>query len=219
MKRYLSIMALVLFAVPAFAQQPDESALRELGMGALFADGNLALRQLQRGDDPVQQLKRFFAQAKLPLTQAQERQLQPMVDAQIKALEVAGQNEEAIRAANQDFTRKSNEVFTLEQRAELRRYRTEQIMMRGGFPALRLTLENAQTPFTPDQEKQVAAIYTDFNQKLNQVPRDAKGIPDRAELDKLENQQLGKVVRMLTPAQRKALAASRQGTLVSKVRP
>jgi len=220
MKRYLSIMALVLFAVPAFAQQPDEeSALRELGMGALFADGNLALRQLQRGDDPVQQLKRFFAQAKLPLTGAQERQLQPMVDAQIKALENAGQNEEAIRAANQDFTKKSNEVFTVEQRAELRRYRTEQIMMRGGFPALRLILENAQTPFTPDQEKQVAAVYSEFNQKINQLPHDAKGIPNRAELDKLENQQLGKVVRLLTPAQRKALAASRQGTLVSKVRP
>jgi hypothetical protein len=219
MKRYLTVAALVLFVAPAFAQDPEESALRELGMGALFADGNLALRQFQRGDDPVQQLKRFFSQAKMPLNSAQERQLKTLVDAQIKALETAGQNEDAVRLANLDFTRKSNEVFTAEQRAEFRRYRTEQIMMRGGFPALRLTLENAQAPLAPDQEKQVQTIYTDFNRQVNQLPKDAKGTTDRAELDKLENQTLGKVVRLLTPAQRKALAASRQGSLVSKIRP
>src|SRR5262249_33775279 len=153
MKRYLWIMSLVLGVTPAFAQDPEEATLRELGMGAIFADGNLALRLLQRGDDPVQQLKRFFAEAKLPLNSMQERKLNSIVDAQVGALQAAGQNEEAIHKANQEFTRKSNEVFTPEQRAELRRYRTEQIMMRGGFPALKLTLDNAQTPFTADQEK------------------------------------------------------------------
>ena len=219
MKRYSWIMALAVFVAPAWAQDPEESILRELGMGAIFADGNLALRQLQRGDDPVQQLKRFFAQAKMSLSSAQEKQLNALVDAQIKALEAAGQNQEAVRQANQEFTRKSNEIFTPDQRAEFRRYRTEQIMMRGGFPALKLTLENAQAPFTPDQEKQVEAIYDDFNRQVNQLPHDAKGIPVRNELDKLENGSLGKVVRLLTPAQRRALAASRQGSLVSKVRP
>ena len=44
MKRHLAIVALILFAAPAFAQDPEESVLRELGMGAIFADGNLALR-------------------------------------------------------------------------------------------------------------------------------------------------------------------------------
>jgi len=219
MRRYSWIMALAIFVAPAWAQDPEESILRELGMGAIFADGNLALRQLQRGDDPVQQLKRFFGQGKLPLSSAQEKKLNTLVDDQIKALQAAGQNEDAIRQANQDFTRKSNEIFTPDQRAELRRYRTEQIMMRGGFPALKLTLENAQTPFTPDQEKQVQTLYNEFNRQVTQVPHDAKGIPVRAELDKLENEALGKVVRLLTPAQRRALAASRQGSLVSKVRP
>ena len=219
MRRYLGIVALVVFAVPVFAQDPEEAFLRELGMGALFADGNLALRQLQRGNDPVQQLKRFFLEAKLPLTSAQERQLNQVVDAQIKALQNAGQNEEAVRRANIEFTRKSNEVFSAEQRTELRRYRTDQIMMGGGFPALRLVLENAQTPLTPEQEKQASLLYIDFNRQVTQLTRDFKGIPDRAELDKLENEALGRVVRLLTPAQRRALSASRQGSLVSKVRP
>src|SRR5262252_2174927 len=219
MKRHLPIVGLILFAVPLFAQDPEESVLRELGMGAIFADGNLALRQLQRGDDPVQQLKRFFIEAKLPLTTHQERHLKSIVDAQIKALQAAGHNEEAVRQANQEFTRSSNEVFTAEQRTELRRYRTEQIMMRGGFPALRLTLENAQTPLTPEQEKQAQALYADFNRQVAQLGRDSSGVPDRADLDKLEGEALSKVVRLLTPAQRRALAASRQGSLVSKVRP
>jgi hypothetical protein len=219
MKRHLWIVALILFAAPAFAQDPEETVLRELGMGAIFADGNLALRQLQRGDDPVQQLKRFFIEARLPLTSQQERRLESIVDAQIKALQAAGQNEDAVRQANQEFSKKSNEVFTTEQRAELRRYRTEQIMMRGGFLALRLTLENAQTPLTSEQEKQAQALYSEFNRQVAQLARASNGIPDRADLDKLESEALGKVVRLLTPAQRRALAASRQGSLVSKVRP
>jgi hypothetical protein len=220
MKRCLWIVVFVLGVAPAFAQDPEEATLRELGMGALFADGNLALRMLQRGDDPVQQLKRFFAEAKLPLSSTQERKLNSIVDDQISALQAAGQNEEAIRRANQDFTRKSNELFTVEQRAELRRYRTEQIMMRGGFPALKLILDNAQTPFTGDQEKQVQAVYAEFSKQVTQLSRDAKGFPVRAELDKLEGEALGKVVRLLTPVQRRALAASRQGSLISsKVRP
>ena len=222
MKRYLWIATLVIVsAAPVFAQQqnPEESALQELGMGALFADGNLFLRQVQRGDDPVQQLKRFFQQAKMPLNSTQQRGLEALLDKQIEALVAAGQNQEAVRKANQDFTRKSNEIFSSEQRAELRRYRTEQIMMRGGFPALQFTLEEAQTPMTLDQERQVLAVYTEFQQQVTQLQADSKGVPNRAELDKLENSALGKVVRLLTPVQRKALATSRQGSLVSKIRP
>src|SRR5678816_3711074 len=128
MRRFLWIMALICISVPAFAQDPEEAFLRELGMGALFADGNLAFRQLQRGNDPVEQLKRFFAEAKLPLTSAQVRQLNSIVEVQIKALQSSGQDEDAVRRANRELSRKSNEVYTGDQRAALRRYRTEQIM-------------------------------------------------------------------------------------------
>jgi hypothetical protein len=220
MKPWLCIFALVLCAMPVFAQvQPEEDLLRELGMGGTFAFGNLAVRDLQRGLDPVQQFKRFFAEAKVPLTSAQEKRLNSVVDAQVEAIVAARNEEDAIRRLNADYNRKITEILTQQQRAELRRYRTEQIMMRGGFQALKLVLENAQTPFTPDQEKEVEAIYLDFDRQVDRLPKGPKGVANRADLAQLENASLGKVVRLLTPAQRKALAASRQGAIVSRVRP
>jgi hypothetical protein len=214
-----AIALLIAGTSTAFPQELDEAEiLRQLGMGGTFAMGNLALRDYQRGNDPVQQLKRFFREAKLPLTGAQERQLNTAVETQMKTLQALPDqnNEEALRRANVEFTRKTNEILTAEQRAELRRYRTEQIMMRGGFPALRLILDNAQTPMNPEQEKQVQALYEDFNRQVNQLARDAKGTTDRGQLDKLENAALAKVIRLLTPPQRRALAASRQGPLTRK---
>ena len=218
MRRFVWVLALFLSAAPLIAQE-TEDLLRDLGMGGTFALGNLAVRDVQRGNDPVQQLKRFFAEAKLPLSSAQQKQLNTIVDAQIKALVAAGENEDAARRINQEYTRKVNEALTADQRAELRRYRTEQIMMRGGFQALKLVMENAGAAFTPEQEKQVAAIYVDFNRQINDLAAAGKGTPNRAELDKAENEALGKVVRLMTPAQRRALAASRQGSITSKVRP
>src|SRR5262245_34515103 len=189
MRLSVCILALALSAAPAFAQQEpsEEQILRDLGMGGTFALGNLAVRDLQRGNDPVQQLKRFFSEARLPLSSAQQKQLTAVVDAQVKALTASGEDEDAARRINQEYTRKVNELLTPDQRAELRRYRTEQIMMRGGYQALRLIMENAQTPFTEEQEKQVQGIYIDFNRQLDQVLRDAKGKPNRAEMDKMEN--------------------------------
>ena len=218
MKRYLWVFALALSTAPVFAQDTEESVLRELGMGGLFAIGNLALRDVQRGNDPVQQLKRFFAEEKLPLSSVQERQLNSIVDAQVRALE-ASQSDESARQVNQEYTRKVNEALTLDQQRSLRRYRTERIMTRGGFQALKLILDNAQTPFTPEQETQVQSLYAEFNRQVDQLARDSKGAPDRAQLDKLQSETLGKVVRLMTPTQRRALAASRQGSITAKGRP
>ena len=220
MKLPVWIFVVALCSAPAFAQETsEESVLRELGMGGTFGLGNLAVRDIQRGNDPVQQLKRFFAQSKFPLTSAQEKQLNSIVDAQAKALLAGADNEDVVRRINLEYTRKVNEVLSQDQRGELRRYRTEQIMMRGGFQALRLLMENAETPFTPEQEKQIQGIYGDFNRQVDQLTRDAKGKTDRAQLDKLENEALGKVVRLMNPPQRRALAASRQGAITSRVRP
>ena len=218
--KYLALLVLILSAaVPAFAQDDEEQAIRELGMFGTYSAGNLALWDIRRGNDPIQQMERFFAQAKLPLTSAQEKTLSGIVDLEAKALQVAGQNEDAVRRVNADYNKKLNELLTADQRAELRRYRTEQIMLRGGFPALKLVLENGNAPFNEEQEKQVQALYLEFNQKVNALVKDKQGNPDRAELTTLENQELGKVVRLLTPEQRRALAASRQGPFNARVKP
>jgi len=220
MRRWLWIVGLAFCAVPALAQVPtEEDLLRQLGMGGTFAAGNLAVRDLQRGLDPVQQFKRFFVETKLPLTSTQEKSLGALVDSQVQAIVAANEDEQKIQQLNLEYNRKIADLLTPQQRAELRRYRTEQIMMSGGFEALKLVLENAQAPFTPDQEKAVRAIYVDFDGQVDRLPRPAKGATNRAELDRLENAALGKVVRLLTPAQRKALAASRQGSITSKIRP
>jgi len=219
MKHYVGFLVLVLCAAPAFAQEAEESALRELGVFGIYSTGNLALRDIQRGNEPVQQLKRFFSEAKLPLTGVQEKQLNTIVDGTVKGLEAAGENEDGLRRINTEYMRKVNEALTMEQRAELRRYRTEQIMMRGGFQALKLILENAQSPFTEEQEKQVLAVYVDLNRQVDQISKSAKGAPDRVQLSKLEGEQLGKVVMLLTPAQRRALVTARQGKFAARVRP
>jgi hypothetical protein len=220
MKYHVAFFAVILTVSSTFAQDAeDSSVLRELGMFGVYSLGNLALNDAQRGNDPVQQMKRFFIQAKLPLTSAEEKQLNVIVAGQIKALVAAGENEDAVRRVNADYTKKVNDTLTADQRAELRRYRTEQIMLRGGFPALRLILENGNAPFAVEQEKQVQALYLDFNRQVDAMMKESKGNPDRAQLAALENQELGKVVKLLTPEQRRVLAASRQGPVNAHFKP
>ena len=106
MSRFVWVLALVLSAAPGFAQADPEELLRELGMGGTFALGNLAVRDIQRGNDPVQQFKRFFAQAKLPLSSSQEKQMKSIVDAQVKALVANG---EIMRKATAESMRNTRE--------------------------------------------------------------------------------------------------------------
>src|SRR5215471_3172321 len=100
MKYGIVLGILILAAEPTFAQAPEEDAIRELGMFGVYSLGNLALSEIQRGNDPVQQMKRFFSQAKLPLTSAQEKTLSGIVDSGVKALQGAGQNDDAMRRVN-----------------------------------------------------------------------------------------------------------------------
>jgi hypothetical protein len=218
MKHYAWFLVLVLCAAPAFAQEDEQSALRELGVFGVYSLGNLALGDIQRGNEPVQQYKRFFSQTNLPLTGQQEKKLNSIVDDTVKALRATAADPNAARRINAEYMKKINETLTAEQRAELRRYRTEQIMMRGGFQALKLIMENAQVSFSDDQEKQVQTLYMDLDRQIGQLPKDSQGALDRAQLLKLEGAQLGKVLALLTPPQRQALLASRRGPLNGRVK-
>src|SRR5204862_590822 len=111
MKRFVWIFALLLSAAPAFAQDPEE-ALRELGMGGVFATGDLALRDLDPSTDPVLQLKRFFAEAKLPLTTDQQKRLEAIIEAQRKAMHSNTQGGESTMRMNMEFMRRINGVLT-----------------------------------------------------------------------------------------------------------
>ena len=219
MKYFAWFLVLILSAAPVFAQDAEEAALRELGIFGVYSLGNLALADIQRGNEPVQQLKRFFSEAKLPLTGRQEKQMTAVVDDAVKALQSNVGNEDAARRINAEYMKKLNETLTPDQRAELRRYRVEQIMMRGGFQALKLIMENAQAPFTEDQEKQVQTVYVELARQIGQLTKDSKGNVDRSELLQLEGGQLRKVLALLTPDQRRALIASRRGPVTGHVKP
>src|SRR5215831_13513501 len=145
MKYGLCILVVMLQIGPALAQQPtgqpDEDTLRELGMMGSYALGDLALNDIKRQSDPLAQLKRFFVEAKLPLTSSEERQLRSAIDTAIQGLQGA-KDDAAVRRANQGFTKNMFAALTPDQQTVLRRYMNEQIMLRGGFPALKLLLEN-----------------------------------------------------------------------------
>ena len=219
MKSFGWFLVLVLCAAPVFAQDTEEDALRELGVFAIYSGGNLALADIQRGNEPVQQLKRFFSGSGLPLTSKQEKELRAVVDDAVNALQDNRADEDAARRINADYMRKLNATLTPDQRTALRRYRVDQIMMRGGFPALKLIMENAKVELTVDQEKQAQAVYTDMFKQMAQLPKDTKGNVDRDLLSKVESQQLGKVVALLTPDQRRALLASRRGPINGHIKP
>jgi Spy/CpxP family protein refolding chaperone len=86
-------------------------------------------------------------------------------------------------------------------------------MLHGGYAQLKMILDNAKKPLTPEQERQARALYDELNQEVKQIPRDSKGAPDRMQLDKAENSALTKVVQLLTPEQRQVLVDSRQSSV------
>jgi hypothetical protein len=220
MKLSMLSLALFLSAAPVFAQQQaDESTVRETGVFGLYALGNLAIQDYRAGNEPVEQMKKFFIEAQQPLSTTQTDQLKLIVQDQVKAIQASGQTEDEMRRLNREYSSKVSDALTPSQRITLRRYRTEQIMLRGGLPALKTILEDAQVPFTPDQEAKAQALYLDFHRQASQLAADSKNPAAQTDLYKLATQSLGQVVRLLTPEQRRALAASRRGTLSARVTP
>jgi hypothetical protein len=211
MKYAILVLILILRVVPAFAQAPEENVLRDLGMMGVYAEGDLALNDLKQ-NDPLLQLRRFFSEAKLPLTSPEEKRLRASIDTTVKAIREA-KDDATVRKANESFTKSMFAALTPDQQTTLRRYLNQQIMMRGGFPALKLILTNAQTPLTDEQETQISELYKQFNLQADQLAQASGGTPDKEKMDKLESQTLGNVVKLLTPAQRRSLASSRLRSL------
>ncbi len=216
MKRYLLILVVALLsAIPALAQDPAaEDALRDMGMMGSYALGDLALRSATGlPNDPVARLRAFFVEAKQPLSKAQEKRLQAIVDEQWKATQGAdgagAPTSDEMRRKNREYFAQVIGVLTVDQQTTWRKYQVQQIKLRGGFEALKLTLEEAKVPLTADQEKQVEAIYDTFNKQGVQVIKGTSGQSDMVKLNQMQKEQIGKVIKILTPDQRKALAASK----------
>jgi hypothetical protein len=95
-----------------------------------------------------------------------------------------------------------------EQQAFVKKLYQDQVKSRGGFDAIKLTLENAGAPFSAEQIAQIQPLFDEQNQAKLQLLKESQGQPpDKAKIDQVQRETLAKVIRLLTPAQRAALVA------------
>ena len=114
-----------------------------------------------------------------------------------------------LRRINDDLITKINAVLKPDQQTAFKKFRSDEVRKAGGFPALKLVMEEAGAAFTPEQEQQIQELYAEDARQRGQLMRESQGRPDPAKLDELEKSTLTKVARLLNPAQRKALLDSR----------
>jgi hypothetical protein len=93
--------------------------------------------------------------------------------------------------------------------AAFKKWQNDQVKKAGGFAALKLNMEEAGAALTAEQEPQILALYTEDGQQRRQLQREGQGTADPAKVADLEKATMAKVVKLLTPAQRKALLDSR----------
>jgi hypothetical protein len=97
-------------------------------------------------------------------------------------------------------------VLSPEQQTLLKKLYKDQVKSRGGFDAIKLTLEDAGAPFSDDQSAQIQPLFDEQNQARIQLIKESQGQPpDKAKLDQLQRETLAKVLKLLTAPQRAAL--------------
>ena len=95
-----------------------------------------------------------------------------------------------------------------EQQAFIKKLYKDQVKSRGGLDAIKLTLQDAGAPFTAEQIVQIQPLFDEQNRARLQLLKDSQGQPpDKTKIDQLQRDTLGKVLKLLNPAQRAALLA------------
>ncbi|MBI3896291.1 MAG: hypothetical protein HY313_10230 [Acidobacteria bacterium] len=219
MKRSLWMAAAMFLALPLLAQQEDvESDAPE------FSPGFSGAPQGQRRNfarNPLEQMEEVFDKAGVPLSQEQKKSLQEIMNEQRQAFREAGERARQTpgerRGMNPQMARmgeafqgKLLSVLTQKQQQVWKKYQAEQIRQRGGYPALRLMLEEAGSPIAQEQEAALQTEFQDYNRQRRDVQQAAGGKADPAKLKELENQHLARVIKLLNPEQRRALIESRR---------
>jgi hypothetical protein len=115
-----------------------------------------------------------------------------------------------LKKMNDDLMARITEVLKPDQQAAFKKFQNDEIKKAGGFAALKVVMEEAGAPLTAEQEPQIQSLYNEDAQQRAQLFREAQGHPDQAKLTELERTTMGKVARLLTAAQRKALLDSRK---------
>jgi len=252
MKRWIWVFAAFLLATPIYAQ--DEGGGGGLP-SSLFGGGDLGTRGEKA--NPMDAVKKFFANANVTITGDQEKAMKPIVESAFKQVQDtveringpsaaggdrgnrgqggqggdrrggggggfdgqrrggrggAGANPQLtaeLQKINDDVLPKLVGVLKPDQQAAFKKWQNAEIKKAGGFAALKVTMEEAGAPLNAEQEPQIRAFYAEDAQQRQQLAREAQGRPDPAKIADLEKTTLGKVAKVLTPEQRKALLDSR----------
>jgi len=221
MRCFVWVLAIVLFAAPVFAQEEGGAGLPS----SLFGAADFGTRGQQA--NPMDAVKKFFAQSKVTFSGDQERAIKPIVETAFKQVQDTverlnagaadggqrrgrGGNPQVaaeLQKINDEILPKIVAVLKPDQQTAFKKWQTDEIKKGGGFAALKVTMEEAGAPLTAAQEPQIRALYVEDSQQRQQLQR--QGAADPAKVAELEKTTLGKVIRLLTPEQRKALLDSR----------
>jgi hypothetical protein len=121
----------------------------------------------------------------------------------------SGPAAEEYKKINDDLMAKITAALKPDQQAAFKKYLNGELKKAGGFGALKVNMEEAGAPLTAEQEPQIEAIYKDDVQQRVQLQRESRGSPDPAKLADLEKATMGKIVKLLSATQRKALLDAR----------
>jgi len=182
--------------------------------------------------DRLVRLRQMLVQANAPLSTEQEAGLTALMNSEMPLMRRAlqtrvadlqrlnagdGQNQlpsmeelapEIVRLNDQLLGKiAAAPLLNEEQRRVLSKLYKDQVKSRGGFDAIKMTMDDAGSPFSAEQVAQIQPLFDQQNQAKAQLMKDSQGAPDKAKLDQIQRETLAKVLRLLTPAQRSALVA------------
>ena len=192
----------------------------------------------QRGEDfrrrnPLEQVQNMLTEAGVPLSDAQQETLQTIMEEQRRAFreQFRRRRQEGGQEGGGEHRRerggerrgafggrggfggamqeKIRGALTAEQIEVWDNYRNQQIRRRGGFPALRLMLEEVGAPLSSERAELLQTEFREYNQQRRQLRGEAEQA-NPAKLQELEGQHLSKVIKLLDAEQRRALIQSRR---------
>jgi hypothetical protein len=114
-----------------------------------------------------------------------------------------------LQKINNEVVPKLIAVLKPDQQAVFKKWQNDEIKKGGGFAAFKVIMEEAGAPLDANQEPQIRALYVEDAQQRLRLQREGQGTADPAKVADLEKATLGKVAKLLTPEQRKALLDSR----------
>ena len=179
--------------------------------------------------NPIDRMEQVLSQAGVPLSNEQKKTLATLQNEQRQAFQQRGeaQREGAGGAPGERrggappmgrqfeaFQEKLLATLTPAQQDVWKKFQNDQIRRRGGYAALRLALEEAGAPVTPEQDAQLQSAFRSYAEQQRELRRAAgQGVqPDPAQLRQLETQPLTQLAKLLNPAQRRALIESRKNS-------